>query len=399
MELKKLSELKVSELWAEIKTTEEDVWGDLKVEAQVFLKRILQGAMEDEVMDHIGISRHYERTEERKTQRNGYYKRDLETELGLIRELPVPRTRDGSYSPGVFQRYQRRKNVVNTAIKDIFLAGVSTRRVGEVLRPLIGSSPSASTVSQVVKSLDREVRAFHRRKISDDYRYLFFDGLTVRLKTALGVRKRLLLVAYGIRENGCKELIEFRQAQSESEEEWESLLNDLYRRGLEGHRLDLIITDGAPGLHAACDMVYPYTPRQRCWVHKIRNIAAKLSRKVQGECLLGAKRIYMADSRKEAIQRYWEWAHRWREEQPRAVECLEKDLDELLAFFRFPKDHRRKIRTTNAIERSFREIRRRIRPMSCFTNQESCERIIYALFYYQNKKWEHAPIRNFTQNS
>lgn len=399
MQVKKLSDLKVSELWEEIKTTEEELWGDLKIEAQVFLKRVLQGAMEDEVMDHIGISRHYQRCEERRTHRNGYYRRDLETELGLVRELQVPRTRDGSYSPGVFQRYQRRQKAVNTAIKDIFLAGVSTRRVGEVLRPLIGSNPSAATVSQVVKSLDSEVRAFHHRKIADDYKYLFLDGLTVRLKKALGVRKRQLLVAYGIRENGCKELIEFRQAQSESEQEWESLLNDLYRRGLEGSRLDLIITDGAPGLHAACDMAYPYTPRQRCWVHKLRNIAVKLSRKVQEECLQGAKLIYLAENRKEAIQRYWKWASRWRDEQPRAVACLEKDLDELLMFFRFPKEHQIKIRTTNAIERSFREIRRRIRPMSCFTNPESCERIIYALFYYHNQKWENAPIRNFTQNS
>jgi transposase-like protein len=291
----------------------------------------------------------------------------------------------------VFQRYQRRQKAVNTAIKDIFLAGVSTRRVGEVLRPLIGSNPSAATVS--------EVRAFHHRKISDEYKYLFLDGLTVRLKKALGVQKRQLLVAYGIGENGCKELIEFRQGQSESEQEWENLLNDLYRRGLEGRRLDLIITDGAPGLHAACDMVYPYTPRQRCWVHKLRNVAVKLSRKVQAECLQGARKIYLAENRREAIQRYWEWASRWRDEQPRAVACLEKDIDELLMFFHFPKEHQIKIRTTNAIERSFREIRRRIRPMSCFTNPESCERIIYALFFYHNQKWENAPIRNFTQNS
>jgi transposase-like protein len=146
---------------------------------------------------------------------------------------------------------------VNGSIKDIFLAGISTRRVGRVLKPLIGAAPSASTVSEVVKSLDREVWVFHSRKLSDDYKYLFLDGLTVKLKTALGVRKRLLLIAYGIREDGRKELIEYRQACSESEEEWENFVNDLYRRGLEGGKLELIITDGAPGLHEALDMVCP----------------------------------------------------------------------------------------------------------------------------------------------
>ena len=395
--VKGLTELTVSELWKEIKVSEEELWGDLKIEAQVFLKRILEGAMEDEVMEHLGISRKYERSEERGNQRNGYYQRDLETELGLVRELRVPRTRDGGYRPRAFQRYKRRQEAVNGSIREIFLAGVSTRRVGEVLKPLIGSYPSCSTVSEVVKSLDREVRVFHSRKLSDEYKYLFLDGLTVKLKTALGVRKRLLLIAYGIREDGRKELIEFRQASSESEEEWESFLNDLYRRGLEGGKLELIITDGAPGLHGALDMVYPYTPRQRCWVHKLRNIAVKLSRKVQEECLRGAKRIYLASNRWEAVELYQEWADCWRDTQYKAVKCLENDLDELLTFFRFPEDHWSRIRTTNAIERSFREIRRRIRPMSCFTNGESCERIIYALFHYHNKKWEHTPLRNFTQ--
>jgi transposase-like protein len=269
LQQKALSELTVSELWKEIKVTEEEIWGDLKIETQVFLKRILEGAMEVEVMGYLEISRRYERSEGREGQRNGYYQRDLETELGLVRELDVPRTRDGGYRPKVFKRYQRRQEAVNDSIKDIFLAGVSTRRVGEVLKPLIRANPSASTVSEVVKSLDPQVKAFHHRVLWDRYRYLFLDGLTVRLKTALGGRKRLLLIVYGIRKDGRKELIAFRQAKSESEEEWTSLLNDLYRRGLEGASLELIITDGAPGLHAAIDMVYPYTPRQRCWVHSV----------------------------------------------------------------------------------------------------------------------------------
>ena len=384
---KPLTELTVAELWKEVKVSEEEIWGDLKLEAQLFLKRILEGAMEDEVMDYIGISRKYERREERVSQRNGYYKRDLETGSGVMRGLEVPRARDGKFRTKVFRRYKRRRQEVDEAIKDMFLAGVSTRRVKEVLEPLIGSSPSAQTVSQVTKSLDAEVRKFHRRKIKGCYRYLFLDGLTVKVKTATGVRKRLILCAYGIREDGRKELIDFRQAKSESEHEWETFLNDLYRRGLEGENLALIITDGAPGLHRALDMVYPYTPRQRCWVHKLRNVASKLPRKVQEDCLRGAKLIYLASSKREAVRRYWQWASQWRETEPKAVECLEKDLDELLSFFDFPEAHRSKIRTTNAIERVFREVRRRIRTMSCFENWRSCERIIYAIFHYYNKKW------------
>ena len=396
---KPLTELTVAELWKEVKVSEEEIWGDLKLEAQIFLKRILEGAMEDEVMEYIGISRKYERAEERVSQRNGYYKRDLATELGEVRELEVPRTRDGKFRTKVFKRYKRRKGKVDRAIKDMFLAGVSTRRVREVLRPLIGCCPSAQTVSQVTKSLDVEVRKFHKRRIKGCYKYLFLDGLRVKVKTATGVRKRLILCAYGIREDGRKELIDFRQACSESEHEWEAFLADLYRRGLGGEKLQLIITDGAPGLHSALDFVYPNIPRQRCWVHKLRNVASKLPKKIQEECLRGARVIYLAPSRREAVRRYWQWASRWRDSEAKAVECLEKDLDELLNFFDFPEKHRSKIRTTNAIERVFREVRRRIRTMSCFENWRSCERIIFAIFHYYNKKWEEKPLNDFTQKS
>jgi len=396
---KPLTELTVAELWEEVKVTEEEIWGDLKLESRILLKRLLEGAMEDEVMEYIGISRKYERCSERATSRNGYYKRDLETELGEVRGLKVPRTRDGKYKTKVFRRYKRRSEGVDKAIKDMFLAGVSTRRVKEVLEPLIGSSPSAQTVSEVTKSLNAEVRKFHRRKLKDWYKYLFLDGLTVKVKTSTGVKKRLILCAYGIREDGRKELIDFRQAKSESEHEWEVFLNDLYRRGLVGDNLELIITDGAPGLHSALDFVYTNIPRQRCWVHKLRNVAAKLPKKIEKECLSGAKLIYLANSKREAVRRYWEWASRWREVAPKAVKCLEKDLDELLSFFDFPEKHRSKIRTTNAIERVFREVRRRIRTMSCFENWRSCDRIIFAIFHYYNKKWEEKPLNDFTQKS
>lgn len=397
--VKPLTKLTVAELWKEVKVDEEEIWGDLKFEAQVLLKRILEGAMEDEVMEYVGISRMYERSSDRVTHRNGFYNRDLETELGLVRELSIPRTRDGEYRTKVFRRYQRRQNSVNDAIKDLFLAGVSTRRVGEVLKPLIGSNPSAQTVSEVTKSLDSEVRSFHQRKIEDCYRYLILDGLTIKVKTLPSSSKRILLCAYGIRYDGRKELIDFLQASSESEEEWERFLNSLYRRGLEGKKLELIVTDGAPGLHRAIEMVFPYTPLQRCWVHKLRNVASKLPKRIKEESLRGAKLIYLAPNRKEAIRLFWEWANEWRESFPKAVECLEKDLDELLTFFDFPEAHRSKIRTTNALERVFREIRRRIRPMSCFNNSKSCERIIFALFYYYNKKWEDKPLHDFTQKS
>lgn len=176
-------------------------------------------------------------------------------------------------------------------------------------------------------------------------------------------------------------------------------MRDRYARGLEGQGLRLISTDGCPGLHRALDTVYPYEPRQRCWAHKLRNLAAKLPRAHQETCLREAKGIYLARTRREALARFWTWAARWREVAPKAVACLQDDLEELLAFLGWPSAHWRTIRTTNAIERAFREVRRRTRPMSCFQNRASVDRIIYGVLSYLNKKWKERPLRHFTQNS
>lgn len=146
--------------------------------------------------------------------------------------------------------------------------------MGEVLAPVLGEAPSPQTVSRVARSLDAEVSHFHSRPLSDCYCYLILDGITLKVKGASGVRKRLVLCAYGITPQGKREIVCFRQAPAESEAQWEALLRDLYERGLQGKALALVVTDGNPGLHRALDTVYPYVPRQRCWVHKLRNVAA-----------------------------------------------------------------------------------------------------------------------------
>jgi putative transposase len=142
----------------------------------------------------------------------------------------------------------------------MFLAGVSTRRVGEVLLPVLGEAPSPQTVSRVARSLDAEVQRFHNRPLSDHYLYLLLDGITLKVKGALGSKKRLVLCAYGITPDGRREIVSFRQATAESETQWEAFLQDMYQRGLEGKLLTLIVTDGNPGLCRALKLVYPYVP-------------------------------------------------------------------------------------------------------------------------------------------
>ena len=392
-----LTELTVGDLWSEVKD-EDEWWGEVKRMSMRGVKRLLESAMEEELLEQLHAGK-YRRTELRRGYRNGYRHRGLLTEFGPIEHIRIPRDRDGLYQTQVLPRYQRRQKRVNRMVREMFLSGVSTRRVQKVIEPLLGEGVSAQTVSRICRSLDAEVQRYHSRLLVDSYQYLFFDGIVLRMKGEARVTRRLVLCAYGIRHDGVRELIDFRQASSESEAKWEAFIHSLYERGLRGANLNLVTTDGCVGLHNALDTVYPYVPRQRCWAHKLRNGAAKLPRKIQESCLAGAKTIYQAPTRREARIRFRQWAEMWREQAPNAVRCIEDDIDELLPFLDCPTEHRRKVRTTNAIERAFREVRRRTRPISCFQNSASVDRIIFGVFSHLNSNWKDTPLPQFTHNS
>ena len=395
-QVKDLTQLKLTDLWKEVKD-EEEWWGDLNERILGMVKTLLESSLECELLEQLQASP-YQRTEVRRGYRNGYYERDLYSQYGVIKSLRIPRTREG-FDSQIIPHYQRNLARVNQGVRNMFLAGVSTRRVGEVTSSLWERKISAQTVSRICLSLDREVSAYHRRLLTDNYLYLFFDGISMKVKGASQVHKKQILVAYGITLTGQKEIIEFRQASSESESQWEGLLRNLYERGLTGQYCRLVSTDGCPGLHAALEMVYPYIPRQRCWAHKLRNVANRIRRKDQIECLAMAKKIYLAGNRREAVKVFRGWKARWWQTYPEAIQCLEKDLDELLNFLDCPPAQRVRIRTTNVIERSFREVRRRTRTISCFTNGSSVDRIIFGVIHHLNQTWKDKPILKFTQQS
>ena len=395
--VKALDELTPADLWREVPRDDDEFWPDVREQQQRLAKMLIEGALEEEMTLLLGAGR-YRRVEGRHGFRNGFYERDLATQFGIITAIRVPRARGLLVARSVFSCYQRRQEQVNEVIRDVFLAGVSTRRVGETLEALLGERVSAQTVSRVARSLDREVARFHEAPIADDVLYLLLDGVYLRVKAAAGVQRKLILCAYAITESGERQLLDFRLGTAESQAQWEAFLTQLRERGLLGKRLRLIVTDGCKGLHRALETVYPYVPRQYCWVHKLRNIANHLKRSQQ-PCLEEAKAIYKEETRSAAVQQYWGWARRWREQAPGAVACLERDLETLLSFFDCPIAHRRMLRTTNAIERCFREVRRRTRPMTCFNNNASCERIIYAVFSHLNNNWKGHALPQFTHDS
>ncbi len=316
-------------------------------------------------------------------RRNGCYSRHLLTELGDI-ELAVPRTR--RFAPiAVLRAYARRPQSVDRMILACFVLGLSTRKVGEALLPILGRPVSPATVSTVAKQLDAAVAAFHARPLKQRYRVLMLDGVVLARKTGAGAIKRPVLVALGLRPDGKKEVIDFRLAASESAAEWERFLGDLIRRGLAGDQLEMICVDGGSGLLAALPTAFPGVPVQRCWAHKIRNVLDKVRKADQPAVKTGLQAIMNARTLPHARSAARRFADRWGQAYPKAVAGLRDGLDELLTCWRYKSlDERKKVRTTNAIERRFREVRRRTRPMGVFSDRTSMDRILFAVFSHEN---------------
>lgn len=356
-------------------------WGE---EFRPVARQALVEIIEDRL--HEAVDAHLLRVAERGVadRRNGSYRRRILSELGDI-EFAVPRTR--TYSPvAVVRAYARRTSQVDRMILACFVLGLSTRKVGEALLPVLGRPVSASAVSQVAKSLDAVVAAFHRRPLANRYKVLMLDGVVLSRKTGAGAVKRPVLVALGVLPDGRKEVIDFRLARSESAAEWQLFLDDLYRRGLTGQGLDMVCVDGGQGLLAALPNVYPRLPVQRCWAHKIRNVLGKVRVADQGPVKRALHKVMNADTRPEALAAARRFADRFENEYPKAVACLRDDLDDLLTCFRYKTlQERKRVRTTNAIERRFREVRRRTRPMGVFQDRTSMDRILFAVFTRENK--------------
>lgn len=383
-------------------TQPNDFWLDIHKFARSMTKDFFEITLEDEMIQYTQSQKH-QRTDQRLDYRNGHYVRNFDTAFGPIENIQVPRSRSGLFEPTIFDKYQRRQDCVNQSIINCFLLGVSTRNVKDVLKPLLGISISASTVSNATKAVDKLVKEFHNRPLLDEYQFLLIDGINISVRYGSKSIRKTVLAAYGITLFGQRELIDFRIVKSESKDACESFLNYLFNRGLKGTNLKLIITDGGKGLISALAIVYPEIKHQRCWFHKLQNITKLLKKKDQSQIIKTLQKIYNAQSKTMALKRFKDFKTSYTKHYPNVVKSLEKDLEELLNFLTIPikKEFRgfirKRIRTTNVIERSFREVRRRTRPMSCFNNNDSLQRIIYAVFFRLNTNWKAKPLTQFTQ--
>jgi len=382
---------------ASIQELRQQTWGSIERIVALLLKLMFEILLDQAATEQAGAGP-YERTGDRKKYRNGTYKRSLTTRFGAIEEMLVPRFRQGGLMHTLFAPYQQRTDDVDKALGTLFLNGVSTHKLKAIAEQLTGRPVSAQTVSTIIQKTDQELEAYRTRPIEDKYDYLFLDGIYDKIRE-IGLERKVLLCALGMTKDGKKELLSFHLVDAESEDNWTEFLIDLKNRGLKGKHLRLITTDGNPGLKATLKRLFPYKRHQRCIWHKMTNIQAKTKKRnrkaLMGEC----KMIFAAPSRQQAIHRFKTWRNHWEIEEPAAVKCLQKDLRESLSYYDFPKEHWKSIRTTNVLERSFREVRRRTRPMGgTFVNPASTDRIYHNVFGLLNNNWKNHPGA-FTHNS
>jgi transposase-like protein len=370
---------------------------ELSLEAKAHLKGLIEGSMEADLQLVVGAGR-YERGGGRRGHRNGSYTRDLVTTLGVIEDLRVPRLREGSVGYRAIERYRRFCGAVDSVVLECFVSGVSTRRMRHVLKKVYGRGVSAQSVSNRLKALESDMARFHKRSFApDDYAVILLDGLWLNVREVFSERK-VMLFAYGIRHDGRREILDFRLAKGESEKAWEALLNSLYRRGLEGKGTDIIVHDGAKGLEAALAYVYPDIPTQRCVVHKLRDLIYNIkNRSHRKEVAKEASYIYRADTKAGAVARFRKFHDRWKDREARAVRLFHDGFDKTLTYFSLPKHMWAATKTTNYIERAFKEIRKRIKPIGAFANKPSCERVAYMITELVNQSLENSPAFYFTQ--
>ena len=345
----------------------------LRQQAQVVIRCVLESAMQAELTVLLQAAP-YVRTDHRRGQRNGTYQRDLVTAVGRLPNLRVPRDRSGEYQTQVFERFARYQNEITDTLTGMFLGGVSQSRVGAVVEPLLGEAPSANTVSRLAHDLQTECDTWRQRPLQAHYRIIHLDGVYFPVMHEQKKDEIPLLVALGVDDQGGKEVLSVTVAGEESAAAWETVLEDVKRRGVQ--TVDLFVTDGDTGLIETLKRAFPSTRRQRCVVHKERNVLAKVPARAKKEIGAALTGLFAQPSREEALTQAEAFHARYAQDYPEAVACLERDLDDCLTFYNFPPTWWRHIRTNNCLEGLFHTIRQRTNKVGAFRNEASCLLIV-----------------------
>ncbi len=349
------------------------------------VERVVQQLLEAEMSEHIGAAP-YERSAMRTGHRNGYKPRTLRTRVGMLKLL-VPQDREGTFSTHLFARYQRNEKALVLALMEMYVEGVSTRKVKEVTEALCGTSFSKSLVSSLAGSLDAELSSWRSRPLeAAAYPYLFVDARYEKARVDGRVVSQGVLVVSGVRDDGMREVLGVEVADTESEATYQELFRSLKARGLKG--VELVVSDEHEGLKAAIFRHFQGASHQRCQVHYARNLLGMVGSAKRKDLGADLRAVFAAPDRHSALGLASRVAERWREKgYPQVSDHLEEHIEECLTCLAFPESHRRRIRTTNGLERLNQEIKRRTRVVRIFPNPQACLRLVTALAVEQSEEW------------
>jgi len=349
------------------------------------VERVLQEMLEAEMTQHIGAAP-YERSAARAGHRNGHKMRALRTRVGTL-NLSVPQDREGTFSTRLFSRYQRNEKALVLALMEMYVEGVSTRKVKDITEELCGTSFSKSLVPSLAGSLDAELEAWRKRRLeAEAYPYLFVDARYEKVRVEERVVNQGVLVVSAVRDDGFREILGVEVADTESEATYQELFRSLRRRGLSG--VELVVSDDHEGLKAAVARHFQGASHQRCQVHYSRNLLGMVGVARRKELAADLRAIFAAPAREQALQIASSVAEKWRKKgNEKVAEHVEEHIEECLACLAFPESHRRRIRTTNGLERLNQEIKRRTRVVRIFPNPQACLRLVSALAVEQSEEW------------
>lgn len=347
------------------------------------VQSLVQEVLEAEMTECLGAAKG-ERTDGRRGYRSGYYPRTLVTRVGKL-ELRVPQDRQGRFSTEVFERYQRSEKALVSALMEMYVQGVSTRKVKRVTEELCGHGFSASTISRINKKMDARLKQFHERQLEDAYPYLVLDARYEKVREDGVIRSQAVLCAIGIHTDGRREVLGVELANRESRSTWKDFLIRLKQRGLHG--VEFVVSDDHPGLKKAVMEILPEAYWQRCYVHFLRNALDHLPRKADDDCMMELRWLYDRRTIDEAQRDLRAWLKKWQHRYATLCEWVEANIEETFTFYRLPLQHHKHMKSTNMLERINEEIKRRTHVVRIFPNTASCLRLVRALTVEIHEDW------------
>jgi len=352
-----------------------------------FLQPVVQAAvqsiLEVEMEECLQAGKH-ERNEGRLGYRSGYYRRRLITRVGTL-VLRVPQDRAGQFSTQVFEQYQRSEKALVASLAQMYVQGVSTRKVAAITEELCGHEFSASSISAITQKLDEQLEQFSRRPLDQDFPYVVVDARYERVREGGVIVSRAILIALGIDWEGRRQVLAVEYANRESQGSWREFLLQLKERGLHG--VQFVVSDDHPGLKAAIREVLPGVWWQRCYVHFLRNALDYLPRKADDDCLQELRWMYERRDVEEARRDLRQWLEKWGTKYPKLCAWAEANIEETWTFYRLPVAHHKHLKSTNLLERFNQEIKRRTLVVRIFPDEASCLRLIRAVASEQHEEW------------